>query len=348
MNPDDIIMPKNEEIERIFSNTVNSPIDKVIHMSVINSFDNFEEEKKARDQKNKDTEIEIQRKGSNSDQSNKAAVPILDLNKIFHKKKMNREAVKEYEDPFDQDSHLDLSSKRIKKLILTSDFSSLIHLREEVINSKVVKEKDKIKLLLNSDKISPRTGKERSLKLEKWVIKEKDEINQTKNLLNNLNKTENIINETQVNGDVLKQIINIKVTTPRESVSVRSGLNSERKRYEQQQKLINSEQEKSSSQSRERSQNNDSHSGVHENIEMVNQLGRKETDLTQKKGKEENKSETDDMISVDTPVVFSDGQNSSSNNAENTILIPKNLEESSFHDSNEAIIQSNKPISFEI
>jgi len=105
-------MPRNEDIERIFSNTANSHIDKVVHMSVINSIDNFEEEKGQNI--NKNTEIEIKRKEYLSDKNSKAAVPILDLNKISTKKQISKEATKEYEDPFDQDSHLDLSSKRIK------------------------------------------------------------------------------------------------------------------------------------------------------------------------------------------------------------------------------------------
>lgn len=168
------------------------------------------------------------------------------------------------------------------------------------------------------------------------------------------NKTEDIIKEAQVNGDILKQIINDKVTTPREGISVRSGLNSERKRYEQQQKLSNSEHEKSSSQSRETSQSNEFPSYIPGNLDdkeinqMVDKFGNKEIDLIQKKGQEENKSDSEDMISVDTPIVPSDDQNSSSNNAENIILDPKNTGEDSSHDSKEAVIHSNKPISFEI
>jgi len=157
-----------------------------------------------------------------------------------------------------------------------------------------------------------------------------------------------------VNGDILKQIINDKVTTPREGISVRSGLNSERKRYEQQQKLSNSEHEKSSSQSRETSQSNEFPSYIPGNLDdkeinqMIDKFGNKEIDLIQKKGQEENKSDSEDMISVDTPIVPSDDQNSSSNNAENIILDPKNTGEDSSHDSKEAVIHSNKPISFEI
>lgn len=168
------------------------------------------------------------------------------------------------------------------------------------------------------------------------------------------NKTEDIIKEAQVNGDILKQIINDKVTTPREGISVRSGLNSERKRYEQQQKLSNSEHEKSSSQSRETSQSNEFPSYIPGNLDdkeinqMIDKFGNKEIDLIQKKGQEENKSDSEDMISVDTPIVPSDDQNSSSNNAENIILDPKNTGEDSSHDSKEAVIHSNKPISFEI
>jgi len=71
---------------------------------------------------------------------------------------------------------------------LTSDFSSLLHLREEVINSKADQEKDEIKNLINTEKISPRTGKERTLNLEKWVIKEKNEIKQTKIIIEEAKK----------------------------------------------------------------------------------------------------------------------------------------------------------------
>jgi hypothetical protein len=81
----DISMPKNEDIQKIFSDAVNSPSDKVIHMSVINSLDNFEEEK------------EKSSNNSNSN-SNKAAVPILDFTNLPSDKKS-----KTSEYTFDQD-----------------------------------------------------------------------------------------------------------------------------------------------------------------------------------------------------------------------------------------------------
>ena len=129
---------------------------------------------------------------SKSSQSNKAAVPILDFTQLPSQKKKEdrKEEPGAYDDYdigsnsigsiFDHESHLDLSTKRLKKLILTSDFSSLLNLREEALKDRADKEKEKLNNLIKSHKISPRTGEAKALKLEKWITKEKEEIKKTK------------------------------------------------------------------------------------------------------------------------------------------------------------------------
>jgi hypothetical protein len=46
-------------------------------------------------------------------------------------------------------------------------------------------------------------------------------------------KTENILKEAKVNADFLNQILSEKVGTPRDGLSVRSGLNSARRKFEE-------------------------------------------------------------------------------------------------------------------
>ena len=141
---------------------------------------------------------------------------------------------------FSQEPILDLSTKRLQKLILNSDLASMIKVREEGLNYKYKKEKTNIQKLLSSQKISPRTGSIREIELEKWVDKERREIDQTKRIYHenrkiteeNKKKIEQIISETQITQDQLKKIIADKVTTPREGQSFRSGFNSSRKLYE--------------------------------------------------------------------------------------------------------------------
>lgn len=146
MSKYDISLPKNEEIQNIFSNAVNSPLDKVRHISVINSFDNFEEDKKSQEYDDYRRSLRDGNSDGNASQngpekSSKAAVPILDFTNLPLDKKLKSKNTLSHEELFDKDSHLDLSSKRIKKLILTSDFSSLLNIREEVIKQKANKEK---------------------------------------------------------------------------------------------------------------------------------------------------------------------------------------------------------------
>jgi hypothetical protein len=249
-------------------------------MSVINSFDNFEDMKRQIDSDKKLPEDEIEEdeeedveeditegldpeivksiQNINKEKSNiKAAVPILDFTQLPAKKPKKEEKKSEvgtFDDHdlasnsiasiFDNESHLDLSSKRLKKLILTSDFSSLINLREEALKYREDREKDRINKLLSTQKISPRTGQAKATKLEKWVTKEKEEIRKTKHIIEEAKKkTEDVVKETQVNGQFLKQILSDKVTTPRGGASVRSGMNSSRRRYELKQKQAASEKD---------------------------------------------------------------------------------------------------------
>lgn len=346
-------MPKNDEIQKLFSSEVgNSPSQKVIHMSVINSTENFEEDKHNAYHRNvndqdifKDDMSDSLPKQSNSSSnkpgSAKAAVPILDftglpendknMSKSGHNGDSNDNEVKSSSigSIFDQESHLDLSSKRLKKLILTSDFSSLINLREEALRFKESRERNKISKLLKTAKISPRTGKSKEYELEKWITKEKAEISRTKKIIEDARKkTEDVLKEAHINAEFMKQILNDKVLTPREGMSVRSGMNSSRRQYEQRQR----EEENKSS----RSDKNEE--------DLIN---KKIDSLVQKNLEVAPENDNDALVSVDTPQIGSEG-NSSFNNTKKIKFDPDMLKESPSHESLEPHIDDNIPINFDI
>jgi hypothetical protein len=275
-------------------------------MSVINSFDNFDDAQKSSE---RDTQKQIAYSQRQKDKSqkhtdkgkpNKAAVPILDFTQLpSGKREEKKKAYDAYDDLdfgsnsigsiFDQESHLDLSSKRMKKLIMTSDFSSLLNLREEAIKNKADKEKAKLDNLITAKKISPRTGKFKALKLEKWITKEKEEIKKTKKIIEEARrKTEDVIKQTQTNGEYLKHILSEKVATPRDGLSIRSKMNSARRKYEQNNRDFSDQEAegdklsskthepKSSSEFEKYIQDNDKKNDLNDVIEK---FGNKEIDL---------------------------------------------------------------------
>lgn len=348
-------------------------------MSVINSSDNFEEFKRDREQQDheetkdskdiKDKE-ELKEDSSKDKISTKAAVPILDFTHLSQKDKKEESKSNENEDRevksnsvvsiFDQESHLDLSSKRLKKLILTSDFSSLLNLREEALKFREDKERDKINKLIKNSKISPRTGKNRTIELEKWITKEKEEICKTKKIIDEARKkTEDVIKEAQINADFLKQILSEKVMTPREGMSVRSGLNSSRKQYELMQKYNKSEHEgseycdydRSSIQSDKMVEFDKFDKKYLEDLnhkeidQYIDRFANKEIEIIHKNNGD--KSDLDAMLSVDTPKIGSD-QNSSFNGVKRVQLGPLTPQGDSSSDTEELTADKNIPINFEV
>jgi hypothetical protein len=355
-------MPKNEDIQRIFSAATNSPIDKIRHISVINSYDNFEEEKKSDFDEYKRSLREGNSEGTSltgPEKSSKAAVPILDFTNLPSDKKIKSITTLSHEELFDKDSHLDLSSKRIKKLILTSDFSSLLNIREEVINQKADKEKNEIDHLLNTQMISPRTGNARTLKLEKWISKEKEDIKRTKQIIAEAKKkTEDIIKEAEINNDIFKQMISEKVATPREGLSVRSGMNSERRRYEKMQKTYSDhesdpyENDKSSALGRELSKSQEYPfefpAELEKDIdEMIEKFGNKEIDISRQKMIVLDRSDNDVLVSVETPEIADDDNSAFEVNGK-MLIGPQHAEGDSSTDSIEDIAIDKKPISLEV
>jgi hypothetical protein len=173
---------------------------------------------------------------NNSSSQNEFSVPKLDLSQVVTKKEIGAP----HDGIFSQESMLDLSAKRLQQLILSSDLPSMLKVREEGLNFKYTKEKKKIKKLLSSQKISPRTGNIREMELEKWVDQERKDIDRTKLIYEenrkiteeNKKKIEEIISDTQLTQDQLKKIISDKVNTPRDNHSYRSGFNSSRRLYE--------------------------------------------------------------------------------------------------------------------
>ena len=345
--------PKNDEIQKLFSSEVgNSPSQKVIHMSVINSTENFEEDKHNAYNRNTNEQDMFKDNISDSlpDQSNsssnkpgsaKAAVPILDFtglpetNKNFaksgHNDDLNENDMKlsSKGSIFDKESHLDLSSKRLKKLILTSDFSSLINLREEALRFKENRERSKISKLLKTAKISPRTGKNKEYELEKWITKEKAEISRTKKIIEDTRKkTEDVLKEAQINAEFMKQILNDKVLTPREGMSMRSGMNSSRRQYEQRQR---DEEIKSS------------HGDKNEN----DLIKKKIDSYVQKDLEIAPETDNEALVSVDTPQIGSEG-NSSFNNTKKIKFDPDMLKGNPSNESLEPHVDNNIPINFDI
>lgn len=361
-------MPKNEDIQKIFSDTVNSPSDKVIHMSVINSFENFDDAEKSsererhKQQAYSHKEEDKFQKDTDKGKSNKAAVPILDFTQLPSEKE-RKKACDAYDDLdfgsnsigsiFDQESHLDLSSKRMKKLILTSDFSSLLNLREEALKHKADKEKAKLDNLITAKKISPRTGKFKALKLEKWITKEKEDIKKTKKIIEEAKKkTEDVIKQTQENGEYLKHILSEKVATPRDGFSIRSGMNSARRRYEQNNREFSDQEAegdklsskthepKSSSELEKYLKDNDKRKNVDE---MIEKYGNKEIDFTKKEMHEADQFDMNELVSAETPKVDSD-KNSDFLEQNKVMLGPQIAEGDSSRESSEPIFDKNRSI----
>lgn len=352
-------------------------------MSVINSSDNFEEFKRDRDQQTheetkmakrskdeKEDSEELKEDSSKDKISTKAAVPILDLTHLSQKDKKEESKSNDNEDRevksnsvasiFDQESHLDLSSKRLKKLILTSDFSSLLNLREEALRYKEDKERDKINKLIKNSKISPRTGKNRTIELEKWITKEKEEIHKTKKIIDEARKkTEDVVKEAQINADFLKQMLSDKVMTPREGMSVRSGLNSSRKQYELMQRHNKSEHEgseycdfdRSSIQSDKIVEFDKFDKKYYEDLnhkeidQFIDRFANKEIEYEPKNNAD--RSDIEGMLSVDTPKIGSD-QNSSFNGVKRVQLGPLTPQGDSSSDTEEPAADKNEPKNFEV
>lgn len=214
---------------------------------------------------------------------------------------------------------------------------------------------------MRTQKISPRTGKDRTLNLEKWISKEKDEIKRTKQIIAEAKKkTEDIIKEAHINGDIFKQMMTEKVATPREGLSVRSGMNSERRKYEKKHKHNYSDNEsdhydfdKSSSHSRDLTQNHEYPPRIANDLDqkdiddMIEKFGNKEIDLTRQNKNNLEKSDNEGLISVETPKIASD-DNSAFDMTNKVFLGPQNTEGDSSQDSKDDILKDKRPISLDV
>lgn len=186
---------------------------------------------------------------SSSSPSQNRGIPKLDLSQVCSKKDLEEASQDGKLDGvmfigiFNQEPMLDLSTKRMRDLVMTADISSMLKVREEALNYKIKKEKHKIQKLLSSQKISPRTSDFKEHELERWVDMERQDIDKTKQIYEeNKKKTEDIIKETmgvdhifsnyEITQETLKKLFTDKVTTPREGLSFRSGFNSSRRLYE--------------------------------------------------------------------------------------------------------------------
>jgi hypothetical protein len=346
-------MPDREDIQKIFDKVGNSAGEKVVLMSVIQSNDNFGEEdrddegKRDLEEESKDDQSDEFHKqsstSSNKPVSAKAAVPILDFTSLPESKSKQLKSSENLDNNdsemksgsigsiFDQDTHLDLSSKRLKKLILTSDFSSLINLREEALKYKETKERSKINKLLNTAKISPRTCEHKQYELEKWITNEKAEIKKTKKIIEEARrKTEDVLKEAQINSEFMKQIFAEKIMTPREGISVRSGMNSSRRQYELKHKDEDIENKTESVKSEKQ-------------LPFLG-LNSKDNQIDQK-NELDDRSDIDALVSVETPQIGSEG-NSSFNNTKKIKFDPNILKDKPDSDSFEPNIC--QPISLKI
>ena len=119
----------------------------------------------------------------------------------------------------------------------------MIKVREDALNYKYKKEKKNILNLHSSQKISPRTKNNKEYELEKWVTKERLDIDKTKQIYEeNMIKTGEILKETMGIDNAftnfsntqsqMHKLLNDKVNTPREGLSHRSGFSNSRRTYE--------------------------------------------------------------------------------------------------------------------
>lgn len=149
-----------------------------------------------------------------------------------------------------------------------------------------------------------------------------------------------------------------KVGTPRDNQSVRSGMNSSRRKYEQIQKYNSSD--------KDGSEYNDNISPTHskdldtksikkpiedmdqkEIDDMLDKFANREIDMTKGDKTENDKSDLDVMCSVDTPQADSDHA-SSFNQTQNVVIGPKESEGDSSSETEEPFVDNNKPINFDI
>ena len=137
----------------------------------------------------------------------------------------------------------------------------------------------------------------------------------------------------------MKQIMTDKMLTPREGISVRSGLNSSRRQYEQQHHKDDEHDQVSSNQSEK----------INELTQPPN-LPKKEVTPQELLGRPDNepedKSDIDALVSVETPKIGSEG-NSSFNNTKKIKFDPEMLKDKLSEESFEPKVDDLKPLNLD-
>lgn len=85
------------------------------------------------------------------------------------------------------------------------NYPELLRIREEIIKRKEESEKNLLKNLLRAQELTPRTYNKKRLEIEKWVTKEKDDVNKSrKRFEEETLKTQKMIEEVRKHQFILK------------------------------------------------------------------------------------------------------------------------------------------------
>lgn len=81
---------------------------------------------------------------------------------------------------FDRDPFKEFAQKKFKEMLKQENVTQLISLREKVLDNRHKTQVDTLKKMLETNRVSPRTFHAKTLELEKWVTRERDQINKSK------------------------------------------------------------------------------------------------------------------------------------------------------------------------
>lgn len=149
-------------------------------------------------------------------QSNKSIKQILkDFNNGENSEKHNESVEmlieQEHQQPeslFNRHSFQEFSVKKLKEMMKEDELSKLLSMREKVMKYKESTEKRYIQKMYKAKKFSPRTYQRKRKQLEKWITKEKEEIQKSKRgLVETWKQTAQIIEDVHKNAVQIKQTL---------------------------------------------------------------------------------------------------------------------------------------------
>jgi len=109
---------------------------------------------------------------------------------------------------FEKNSFHEFTLKKFKDLMKEENLSKIIAMREKLLQFRETTEKKYLTKLYKSKKCSPQSYHRKKAELEKWITKEKVEINKSKKqFIENWKRTADMIEETHQNAIRVKQMV---------------------------------------------------------------------------------------------------------------------------------------------